>query len=928
MEKLFISNQTEPNFIELFLANLKKANEVLISVSFIKHAGLIVIINPLLEALQKGTKVKIITSTYKNFTDVPVLERFILMMKDYPTFECKLEFHTYLERGFHTKGYVFLQNQTATSIIGSTNLTRSALYSNFEWNSFVEGHVKDDYHGSLLSEFYSIWNHLPLLTAEMVMKYDAEKQHAIESWDMDYELGRLKIEPNDMQKKALIELQRNRKDKALIVAAMGTGKTYLAAMDAKAYGAKKVLFVVHRENILDRAIEAFKNVFGDTIRITKYLGQTKDTQADFVFTTNQTINRHFTDFEPHYFDYIIVDEGHHAVANSYRSIMNYFRPGFLLGLTGTPERMDRKDVYALFDYVVPFEIRLREAIMSDLIVPFQYFGVRNENINYDEKYTNKQLSEFIKQFASEKNASFISREILKHPVNGKLKAIGFCSHIDHAKAMTLAMKKEGFECVTLIGEDSPVERERVFNRLSNDNDPLQIIFTVDILNEGIDIPSINLVLFLRPTDSVTIFIQQLGRGLRKHQQKKFLTVLDFIGNSYKRSIYIAKALGTLSNVPLFDNKKLIHLIKNDFSSIEIPNFKVVLDELSKEEILKYLENENENTRKQLIHDYNFFKKSLSNSIPKHVDFLDQDKSPDLIRFIRSRAIGRKLGNSYYAYLHSIGESAPLFNSEQIKLLNFLSNLLPLVRLEEFLIVRYLIDSPKTIEEIKGLILKSIEEPFLPFIQHSLNYIVGRLKPNKYKEKDAILGINSSNQLFIKADISNPDFKDHLLDLLTYGLTRFEKENGFKEEQFIKYKTYYNHQFLLALCADYLMNQKGTIVKDKKVYILANLKKEEATKEALKYNDLFIDPQTFMWESQNKNSMNSNPGKKLIHSEEAHLFVRAKASKNNLTLPLIYLGKGKLTNPKPHESKPTIFFTLKLNDPIPSEIYEELRSAHE
>lgn len=929
MSNYFLSNRTKPTFLDMFYLKAATSKEILISVSFIKLAGWRLIKKVIWESLEKGIDVKLITSTYKNFTDPGVLLEMLELQSKFTNFECRVDHRSFDDVGFHTKGYIFVGENQTSAIVGSTNLTRSALLTNFEWNALVEGNLHDPFFDAMIQEFDFIWESVHVLTQDLIKSYELARMISYENWDMDYELSRSKIKPNKMQEIALKEINKNRKDKALVVAAMGTGKTYLAAMDAKAFGAKRVLFVVHRENILDNAIRAFRDIFGAGIYVNKFLGDQKNYQADFVFTTNITINKHFKLFDPHYFDYIIIDEVHHATASTYQSVMTYFKPDFLLGLTATPERMDNRNVYELFDYIVPFEIRLREAIDNDIIVPFQYYGIRDQHINYDENHTKKQFDLFLKEFTSEKNALFIIEEIKKRPVVGKQKIIGFCSSIEHAQAMSEAFNRHGYTTISLTGKNPPDERQYYFHRLSDELDPLTIIFTVDILNEGIDIPSINMVLFLRPTESVTIFIQQLGRGLRKYPNKQYLTVLDFIGNSYKRSVHIAKALGTMSNVPLFNKKQLMHLIKNDFKDIDIPNFKVEIDELSKEEILNYLENINENAKEYLKQDYMSFKSYLGLSLPpKQTDFLDSDRSPDLVRFIRATGIGRDLGNSYYAYLVSIGEVDAKFNQEQIKLLEFLSFLLPLIRVEEYVIICSLIESPKTNVELMDELKQYLIEQYIPFFDHSISYMIGRLNPNKYEDKEAVVMIDGEGKFRIKADLSNPEFKDHLVDLLSYGLQRYEKENGLHAKQFHQYKTYFNHQFMLAMCETYLTYQKGTMIKDDKVYIFTNLNKEDQTKEDLKYHDAFIDPKTFEWESKIDVTMDSTEGKKLIQSKEAHLFVRAKSKTGNLTLPMIYLGKGKLTDPQPHQTKSTIGFKLILNETVPNELYEELKHAHE
>lgn len=928
MKNIFLSNSSNLKFLSILEKKIISSNKIFFSVSFIKQAGLKLINKPLMVALENGTNIQIITSTYKNFTDPSVLYELLGMQEKYPNLQLRLDHHSFLDKGFHTKGYLFIHNEGVTSILGSTNLTRSALLTNFEWNAMYEG-PQNDFFDSILEEFDYIWEQTKPVTYELIKAYEVEKMNAFEHWDMDYELINSEVKPNKMQQQALLELNRNRREKALIIAAMGTGKTYLAAMDAKAFGAKRILFVVHRENILDNAIKAFRDVFGPSVSMNKFLGENKNKHADFIFTTNLTINQSYPQFDPYDFDYIIIDEVHHASANTYQQVIRYFKPDFLLGLTATPERMDNHNIFEIFDYKVPYEIRLRDAIEHEIIVPFQYFGIRNKYINYDEEYTKKEVDAYLKDFTSEKNARFILEEIKKHPVNEKLKALCFCTSVDHAKAMAEAFTSLGVESVSLTGGDNPQFRNDIYLKLSKNHDPLNIICTVDVLNEGIDIPAVNMVLFLRPTESVTVFIQQLGRGLRKHPNKPYLTVLDFIGNSYQRSVYVAKALGSLSNVPVFNKKQLIHLIKNDFNDIKIPNLKISLDQLSKEEILSYLENINEYSFTNLKQDYLSFKNYLGLSKPpKHTDYLDTDRSPDLVKFIRSSKPAKTGGRSYLGFLDALGESIPRFNQEQMKLVEFLSNLLPLIRPEEFFLVQMLLDGPQSKTSMKDELKRYLIDRFVPFFDHALGYMSGRINPEKFVEKDAIVKTDSSGNYVLRADLLNVEFKEFLTDLLNYGLNRYEKENGLISQQFIAYKTYFNHQFMLAMCEGYLNYQKGTMIKDKKVYIFTNLNKEDQTKEDLKYHDAFLNPSTFEWESKIDVTPESKEGQKLIHSDEAHLFVRAKSNQGNYTLPMIYLGKGRLIEPKAHPSKSTTQFKLQLDQPVPDEIFEELKHAHE
>jgi HKD family nuclease len=248
MSNYFLSNRTKPTFLDMFYLKTSTAKEILISVSFIKLAGWRLIKKVIGESLEKGVEVKLITSTYKNFTDPGVLLEMLELQSKFTNFECRVDHLSFDNVGFHTKGYIFVEENQTSAIVGSTNLTRSALLTNFEWNALVEGNLHDPFFDAMIQEFDFIWEAVHVLTPDLIKAYELARMISYENWDMDYELSRSKIKPNKMQEIALKEINKNRKDKALVVAAMGTGKTYLGAMDAKAFGAKRVLFVVHREN--------------------------------------------------------------------------------------------------------------------------------------------------------------------------------------------------------------------------------------------------------------------------------------------------------------------------------------------------------------------------------------------------------------------------------------------------------------------------------------------------------------------------------------------------------------------------------------------------------------------------------------------------------------------------------------------------------
>ena len=358
MRDEFLSN-VNTSFLNKIKSNLKKCKSFNFSVSFIKKAGLVLLEREIEEALERGAKGRIITSTYQNFTDIGSLEQFYNWQKEYDNFECHLDYEGFGDNGFHTKGYLFEYDDSIEFIVGSSNITRFALLKNYEWNVSLISKDNLDSFNDALNEFEMIWDKTLDLNTKLIEKYRLQLDYAIEKWDMDYiNATDNKINPNSMQRKALRELRRYRDTgvkKALIISATGSGKTYLAAFDARNFGAKRLLYIVHRESILKDARESFIKVFGAERTYGFYTGNENSLEADFIFATSNMLGRHLDSFKKDEFDYIIYDEVHHVVAETGKKIFEYFEPEFILGLTATPERMDNQDVFSIFDNNVPFE---------------------------------------------------------------------------------------------------------------------------------------------------------------------------------------------------------------------------------------------------------------------------------------------------------------------------------------------------------------------------------------------------------------------------------------------------------------------------------------------------------------------------------------------------------------------------------------------
>lgn len=916
----FLTNYTEQTFLQRIQENLRKCDAFLFSVSFIKKAGLVLLAKDIESALQRGCTGRLITSTYQNFTDIESLRFFLKLQNEHPSFACHLDddcFYdakNYSTNGFHTKGYIFLFHDHVEIIVGSSNITRYALLKNIEWDLLLQEENNGPVYQKIKEEYDALWNDTFVLDEAHIDSYTQKLNYAIERWDMDYDVISSTIKPNYMQRNALKELNRYRAmgiSRAIVVCSAGSGKTYLSAFDALNFNPKKLLYIVHESSILKKAMETFQLVFGTNVSYGLYTGESKEINADFLFSTNMSMMRNLELFRKDEFDYIVVDECHHIVADSYKKIIDYFEPEFLLGLTATPERMDNQDVLSLFDGNVPYELRLRDAIMNELVVPFHYYGIRDQLVDYG--LNKDQGRKMIAQIASADHCRFIHEQIEAHRQDGKLKALIFCRNITHARMMSEALS-EYYHTTYLTGKNTVGERIRAYDDLQDEKKELEVLCSVDILNEGVDIPGVNMVVFLRPTESSTIFIQQLGRGLRKYADKSFVTVLDFIGNSYKRSVQIALALGSLSQNLVLEKRLMMSMVQDNFSALDLQQYgvQIHIDDLSKEEIINYLENENFNQLSYMKKDYENFKKYIDTPFyPKHMDYLNNDCAPDLQRFMSVKINGKKTA-CYYNFLQGIGENdLPSFTDPQIDFLKYMSSLLPLVRPQEYQCISLLKEGIENEE--------SLYQKIQPCSYKVFEHVMHFMKKDNIIQED-IQGYLSLNVSF------DDDFKEHVNDLLEYGLTKYEAEYAGHNEPFLLWKSYQMNQVQRKLLHDPRSTQKGTYIYDQQVIIFASLKKDASIEEKLNYKDKFLTPSLFQWETIH--DVSNKEFQSLCNSEYAYLFIRKVSEENGMVLPFIYVGKGRLTNPRFLQSNHSYLFDIIMEEEMPDYLQYDFQLTKE
>lgn len=591
-----ITGGSDP-FLPHLSSSINQASEVDLAVAFVKTTGLRLLLPDLQSAL-KGDKelsrqparVRVLTSDYLDVTDTEALRLLMLLQAQ----GAQVKVYQSAGSSFHLKAYLFAQLNdqsvlSGTAFIGSSNISRQALTNGLEWNYRID-YPGDNGYLEARSRFEELFAHprcVPL-TDEWIAQYDARRvplPMAVAPGSLEQDAPPV---PTTVQIEALFALRATRDEgfrRGLVVLATGLGKTWLAAFDAKQLGARRVLFVAHREEILNQAAETFLRIRPDA-RVGFYAGQTRDSEADILCASIQTLGKeaHLERYSPEHFDYIVVDEFHHAAAPTYRRLLAYFSPRFLLGLTATPDRSDQSDILSLCDDNLVFTRGLFAGIQAKLLVPFHYYGIFDSSVDYTEipwrsgRFVLEQLSNKLATLARAKHA------LMEWQRYQQQRTLAFCVSVTHAEFMTTQFSKAGIACAAVYA-GSPLSRADALERLRDGR--LAVIFSVDLFNEGVDLPAIDTVMMLRPTESKILFLQQLGRGLRKSEGKERLVILDFIGN-HKSFLHKPVALFEIDA----SYKKLADFArKAEANQLDLPEGCFVNYDLKLIEFLKSLDSE-------------------------------------------------------------------------------------------------------------------------------------------------------------------------------------------------------------------------------------------------------------------------------------------------------------------------------------------------
>ena len=634
---------------------LLSCEEFAISVAFITMGGITPLLQTLRELEQRGISGKILTTDYLMLSDPKALR----ILANFKNIQLKMFITENSKEGFHTKGYIFKKEEMYRIIVGSSNMTLSALTTNREWNTKIVSTEQGEYTQNIVAEFENLWNAQQSLPFEQFIEaytniyiknkiIQKQKELAKQAEIPSLEVYRL--QPNSMQIGFINNLRKiyeTGEDKALLISATGTGKTYASAFAARELEFKRVLFLVHRNQIVKQALKSYRKVFGGQVSMGMVTGKYQDYDADFVFATIQTLSKTdiLSQYNKEHWDLIIIDEAHHSSADSYKKIMDYFKTKLWLGMTATPDKRDDhlgdRNIYEIFNHQIAYEIRLQNAMEENLLCPFHYFGLTDLEIIADVGKSSEEKVENFRYLTSDERVLNVMKQAEFFGYSGeRVKGLIFCSRIDEARELSVKFNEKGWRTLVLSGGDSEAVRAAAIERLAGEEkeDALDYIISVDIFSEGVDVPEINQVIMLRPTESPIIFIQQLGRGLRKAEGKEYVVVIDFIGN-YRNNFMIPIALSGDRSY----NKDNIRRYVTEGGRV-IPGASTIhFDEISRKKIFQAIDNANFSDIKLIRENYANLKNKLGH-IPALADF-DKYGEMDVLRIFDNNSLG-----SYYKFL--------------------------------------------------------------------------------------------------------------------------------------------------------------------------------------------------------------------------------------------------------------------------------------
>jgi superfamily II DNA or RNA helicase/HKD family nuclease len=934
---------------------LLKCDKFQISVAFITLGGVTPLLQTLKELEKKGIPGEILTSDYLDFSEPLALKK----LHSLSNVKIKMYDTKAANNGFHTKGYIFKEKEIYRIIIGSSNMTSAALTTNREWNTKLVSTFQGEMAEDILQEFDELWNskyayEYDTFYEEYKQRYDIIKtQKRIAQEENVTSLERYRLKPNSMQVRFIANLRKilqHNEQRALLISATGTGKTYASAFAMRELGFKRVLFLVHRATLATQAKNSYQRVFGNAVSMGLVGAGYHQYGKDYVFATVETLNKdaHLQKYKPDEFDCIILDEAHHSSANTYQKVMQYFRPRLFLGMTATPDKRTDNDandnIYEIFHHQIAYEIRLQQAMEEDLLCPFHYFGITDLSVVQDTKAKNILEEEFNKLICDERVKHIIEQSEYYGYSGDRVKGLIFCSRKQECKELSKKFNDLGYRTVALSGEDSEEVRQNAFERLAMEEGeqtdktkPLDYIFSVDILNEGVDIVEVNQVIMLRPTQSPIVFIQQLGRGLRKANGKEYVVILDFIGN-YNNNFMIPVALSGDRSYNADTIRKYVISGNRTIPGASTIHF----DEVAKNKIFHSIDRIR--GIKSIIRESYISLKNRLGRTPRLYDFYSNNEVDPLV-IIREY-------KTYYGFLESMEKAnycCTLTEQEKLILEYLSKTILSGVRPEELEILQLLLrQNTISIETFQKLYQEKYRKNIMEDqVNCALEVLQGKFVSNekeyqKYETIDMISCDQTSRITRVSKYgelLRNVEFRSQVEDIIKVGLARYHDKFMNTNEvvsPFVLYEKYSRRDVsLLMNCGKDLSSVMFGMKRiQEDVFIFVTYHKERAEDERNyvdgkpDYADVFEDNMIFKWDSKIGMGMESTYMKDVITAPRKHLFVKKSDAESNFyymgTFDIIDVKEARKEDNK-GKLKPISKVVAKMHHPVRDDLLCYLQS---
>lgn len=922
-----------------------------ISVAFITMGGITPLLQTLRELEQRGIPGRILTTDYLTFSEPKALR----ILENFANIELKMFVTESGGEGFHTKGYIFKKEEMYRIIIGSSNMTLSALTTNREWNTRIVSAEQGEYTQNVVAEFEQLWDSEQSLPyAQFIEAYTSaymknkiiRKQKELAGQADIPSLEVYRLQPNSMQVgfiNNLREIYEAGEDRALLISATGTGKTYASAFAARELEFKRVLFLVHRNQIAKQAMKSYRKVFDGKVSMGMVTGKYQDYDEDFVFATVQTLSKEaiLKRYQKDEWDLIIIDEAHHSSSDSYRRVMDYFRPKLWLGMTATPDKRDdhfeNRNIYEIFNHQIAYEIRLKDAMEEDLLCPFHYFGITDLEVIADAGKSTEEKVENFRYLTSDDRVLNVMKQAEFFGYSGeRVKGLIFCSRIDEARELSHKFNEKGWRTLVLCGSDSETARADAIERLAGDDseDALDYILSVDVFSEGVDVPEINQVIMLRPTESPIVFVQQLGRGLRKAEDKEYVVVLDFIGN-YRNNFMIPIALSGDRSY----NKDNIRRYVTEGGRV-IPGASTIhFDEISRKRIFQAIDHANFSDIKLIRENYTSLKNKLGH-IPALADF-DKYGEMDVLRIFDNSSLG-----SYYKFLVKYEKEYTVRLSEDEEMvIEFVSKKLASgKRIHELELLKRLL---KYQHGVMGLLKTSLTEKYNCSMDDNCTVNVVNMMTNEFPTSAAKKTYSSC--VFLEKEgsdygisksfgemLRNQEFYHILEELLDFGIARYHENFSmrYQNTDLVLYQKYTYEDVCRLL--NWEKNEVPLNIggykfdrKTKTFPVFINYDKQENISDTTKYEDHFFSSNRLIAISKSGRSIESEDVQNFLHAKErgidVQLFVR-KNKDDKISKEFYYLGRMSATGSvrefvMPNTDKTAVEIEWELDTSVREDIYE-------